>query len=45
MEQIFELTLDEVETIVAFIKCHEREDIPDGVWELCMKLWDELYEG
>lgn len=34
--------LDEVEAsdLVAFIKSHEREDIPDDVWDLCMNLME-----
>lgn len=31
---------EEAETIIAFIKDHEREDIPEAVWEVCMKLCD-----
>lgn len=38
------LTEEEAEFIVSFIKSHEREDIPDGVWDVCMKLIDLLYE-
>lgn len=34
------ITDEEAETIIAFIKNHEREDIPDDVWEVCMKLMD-----
>lgn len=34
---------DQAEALVAFIKSHEREDIPDEVWEMCMNLWDYLY--
>jgi len=36
-----ELTLDELENLVAFIKSHEREDIPDSVWNLCMRIQEE----
>ena len=31
---------EEAETIISFIKSHEREDIPDEVWDICMKLMD-----
>ena len=34
------ITDEEAETIIAFIKNHEREDIPDEVWDVCMKLMD-----
>ena len=36
------ITFDEAESLVAFIKTHERQDIPDDVWELCMRIQDEL---
>lgn len=36
------LTIEEAESIVAFIKNHERDEIPDDVWDLCMRLEDEL---
>lgn len=38
------ITVEEAETIIAFVKSHEREDIPDGMWELHIKLWEALYE-
>ena len=34
------LSLTEIETLIAFIKMHEREEIPEDVWEVCMKLQD-----
>ena len=34
---------EDCETLIAFIKNHEREEIPDDVWELCMRLWDSVY--
>lgn len=34
------LTDEEAETVISFIKNHERVDIPDDVWEVCMKLCD-----
>lgn len=36
------ISTDEAEYIVAFIKNHEREDIPDSVWDICMKMIEEL---
>ena len=36
------LSEDEADALVAFIKNHEREDIPDEVWDICMKLCDQL---
>lgn len=39
---IIEITKDEAYAIIAFIKNHEREEIPDDVWELCMRLYDEV---
>lgn len=38
MMHVFWLTDEEAETVISFIKNHEREDIPDAVWEICMKL-------
>lgn len=38
------LTIEEIESLVSFIKNHEREDIPDDVWDACMKLMDFLDE-
>ena len=35
------LSIEETETLIAFVKNHEREDIPDDVWELIMKLQEE----
>lgn len=40
-EETMRLTKDEMEDLVAFIKNHEREDIPDNVWELCFKMQDK----
>lgn len=36
------ITEEDAESIISFIKMHEREEIPDDVWEVCMKLCDEL---
>ena len=42
MMYAFGLTEEEAETVISFIKNHEREDIPDVVWEICMKLMDSM---
>lgn len=44
MEANYNLTIDEAETLIAFIKMHEREDIPEGTWDICMKLQDFVEE-
>ena len=38
------LNAEEAETLVAFIKMHEREEIPEDVWEVCMNLQNFLEE-
>ena len=38
------ITKDEAESIIAFVKMHEREEIPNEVWDLTMRIWDEVYE-
>ena len=40
-EETMRLIKDEMEDLVAFIKNHEREDSPDNVWELCLKMQDK----
>lgn len=35
------LTVEETETLITFVKNHERKDIPDDVWELILKLQEE----
>ena len=40
---MIELSEEEAEAIIAFVKNHEREEIPNDVWELCMRLYDEVY--
>lgn len=42
MGDIF-ISVEEAEAIIAFIKMHEREDIPDDVWDLCMRLQEEVW--
>lgn len=32
------MEIEEIELLIAFIKNNERKDIPDDVWELCMKM-------
>lgn len=39
-EMFFKLTAEEAYALIAFIKMHEREDIPDDVWDICMRLYD-----
>lgn len=36
------LSVDEAESIIAFIKMHEREEIPDDVWEVTLNLCDAV---
>ena len=36
------LSVSAVEELIAFIKMHEREEIPDEVWDICMYLYDVL---
>lgn len=36
------LQADDIEVLIAFIKSHEREDIPDDVWYLYMKMLNAL---
>jgi hypothetical protein len=38
----YHLNVEEAETLVAFIKMHEREEIPEDVWEVCMNLQNFL---
>ncbi len=40
----YNLNVEEAETLVAFIKMHEREEIPEDVWEVCMNLQNFLEE-
>lgn len=34
------LSIAEIVMLIAFIKKHERDEIPDNVWDLCMKMCD-----
>ena len=38
-----ELTAEEIYTLIAFIKNHERNEIPEDVWDVLEKL-ERLYE-
>ena len=40
---MIDISVEQAETIIAFIKMHEREEIPEDVWDLCMKLQEELW--
>lgn len=40
---MIDISVEEAETIIAFIKNHEREDIPDEVWQICMELQEEVW--
>lgn len=39
------LTEEEATELICFIKRHERDDIPDDVWDVCMKMMDTLDIG
>lgn len=41
-QTMIKISEEEALTILAFVKNHEREEIPDDVWELCMRLYDEV---
>ena len=43
---IMKVMLDEedAETLISFIKMHEREEIPEDVWDLCMYLQEQVEE-
>ena len=40
----YHLNVEEAETLVSFIKMHEREEIPDDVWEVCINLQNFIEE-
>ena len=40
----YPLNVAETESLVSFIKLHEREEIPEDVWEICMNLQNFLDE-
>lgn len=39
-EATYKLTIEDAETLIAFIKMHEREEISEETWDVCMKLQD-----
>lgn len=36
------ISIEEAEEIIAFTKMHEREEIPDEMWDIAMRLQEEL---
>ncbi len=40
----YNLNVEEAEALVSFIKMHEREEIPEDVWEVCMNLQNFIEE-
>lgn len=34
---------EDCEKLIAFIKTHEREFIPEDVWNICMRLYDAIH--
>lgn len=43
-EQPITLTIAEAEEIIAFVKMHEREEVPEEMWDLTMALIDAVEE-
>lgn len=43
-EQPITLTIAEAEENIAFVKMHEREEIPEEMWDLTMALIDAVEE-
>ena len=41
---MMEITVEEAYEIIAFTKMHERNEIPDEMWDIVTKLQDELEE-
>ena len=39
------LSEEEVSAIFSFIRNHERDEIPDDVWELSNKIYEWMYEN
>lgn len=39
---LFILSHENAYALISFIKTHKREDIPDDVWDICMRLQDWL---
>ena len=40
----YPLNVEEAEALVAFIKMHEIDEIPEDVWEVCMNIQNFLDE-
>ena len=38
------ITEEEAEEIIAFVKMHERDEIPEDLWDIILRLQDELDE-
>lgn len=36
------ITLAEAEEIIAFVKMHEREEVPDELWDIIIKLQEAM---
>lgn len=41
---MIKITIEDAEEIIAFTKMHEREEIPDEMWEVILKLQDLIEE-
>ena len=41
-EDYIAISDEEAELLVCFIRNHERENIPDDVWDLCMRMMEML---
>jgi hypothetical protein len=41
-EDCIQISADDAEYLICFIRSHEREDVPEEVWDLCMRMMDEL---
>lgn len=39
-ESTYKLSIEDAETLIAFIKMHEREEISEETWDVCIKLQD-----
>lgn len=45
IEPTYKLSIEEAETIVSFVKSHERDEIGDEMWELSNKLFDFVFDN
>lgn len=41
---MIKITVEEAYEIIAFTKMHEREEISDEMWDIVMRLQDEVEE-